>query len=72
MFNDRYLVETYGRWSKDNLLKDITMQVKAIKWIGLLGAILSGVTQIMNGDPVVGGGVIAAALSSAGILKIGE
>lgn len=46
------------------------MQIKAIKWIGLSGAILAGMTQIMSGDPVAGGGVIAAALSSAGVFKI--
>lgn len=46
------------------------MNVKYIKWIGLLGALLAGTAQILAGDFVNGGGVIAAALSSAGVLPL--
>lgn len=45
------------------------MKVKYIKWIGLLGALFAGTAQILAGDIVTGGGVIAAALSSAGVLS---
>lgn len=45
------------------------MEVKYIKWIGLLGALSAGTAQILAGDIVNGGGVIAAALSSAGVFS---
>lgn len=45
------------------------MKVKYIKWIGFLGALSAGTAQILAGDIVNGGGVIAAALSSAGVLS---
>lgn len=45
------------------------MKVKYIKWFGLLGALFAGISQILAGDVVNGGGVIAAALSSAGVLS---
>lgn len=48
------------------------MNVKHIKWIGLLGAILAGTAQVLAGDSVSGCGIIAAALSSAGVLPIGH
>lgn len=47
------------------------MKVKVIKWAGLLGALFAGVSQIVAGDVVAGSGVIAAALSSAGVLSFG-
>lgn len=43
------------------------MNVKYVKWLGLLGAIFAGTAQILAGDFINGGGVIAAALSSAGV-----
>lgn len=45
------------------------MNTKYIKWLGLIGAIFAGTSQILAGDFVSGGGVIAAALSSAGVLS---
>lgn len=45
------------------------MKVKYVKWFGLLGALFAGTAQIIAGDIVGGGGVIAAALSSAGVLS---
>lgn len=45
------------------------MKIKCIKWIGLLGALSVGTTQILAGDVVNGGGMIAAALSSAGVFS---
>lgn len=44
------------------------MKVSHVKWIGLIGAILSGFAQCVAGDFVSGAGVVAAALSSAGVL----
>lgn len=44
------------------------MRIKYVKWFGLLGALLAGSSQILAGDVVNGAGIIAAALSSAGIL----
>lgn len=52
-----------------NIMKDLEMKVKYVKWFGLLGALFSGVSQIIAGDVVGGGGVIAAALSSAGVFS---
>lgn len=46
------------------------MKVKYVKWLGLLGALFAGASQIIAGDVVGGGGVIAAALSSAGVFAI--
>lgn len=45
------------------------MKVKYTMWFGLLGALSAGVSQIIAGDVVNGCGVIAAALSSAGVLS---
>lgn len=45
------------------------MKVKYVKWLGLLGALSAGASQIVAGDLVSGGGVIAAALSSAGVFS---
>lgn len=45
------------------------MKVLYIKWLGLLGALFAGTSQIISGDVVNGAGVIAAALSSAGVLS---
>lgn len=42
------------------------MNVKYVKVIGLLGALLSGVFQCFSGDVATGAGIVAAALSSAG------
>lgn len=44
------------------------MKIKYVKWLGLLGAVFSGTAQCIAGDFVSGAGVIAAALSSAGVL----
>lgn len=46
------------------------MKVKYIKWLGLLGALFAGASQIAAGDVVNGSGIIAAALSSAGVFAI--
>lgn len=46
------------------------MKVKYVKSLGLLGALFAGVSQIVAGDVVSGGGVIAAALSSAGVFSV--
>lgn len=46
------------------------MKIKYVKWLGLLGAVLSGAAQCIAGDFVSGAGVIAAALSSAGVLAV--
>lgn len=45
------------------------MKVEYIKLIGLIGALFAGTAQILAGDFTNGGGVIAAALSSAGVLS---
>lgn len=45
------------------------MNTKYIKWLGLIGALFAGTSQILAGDLVSGSGVIAAALSSAGVLS---
>ena len=45
------------------------MKVEYIKWFGLLGALSAGVSLTIAGDVVNGGGIIAAALSSAGVLS---
>lgn len=47
--------------------KETTMNVQYVKWLGLLGALFAGSAQIIAGDIVNGTGIIAAALSSAGI-----
>ena len=43
------------------------MNIKHVKWLGLLGAASSGAAQIVAGDFISGAGVIAAALSTAGV-----
>lgn len=45
------------------------MKVKHVKWLGLIGALLAGVSQVVSGDVVAGVGVVSAALSSAGVLS---
>lgn len=44
------------------------MNVKYIKWLGLLGALFAGASQIAAGDIVNGAGIISASLASAGVL----
>lgn len=55
---------------KTTQLKGFKMKVKYVKWLGLLGALFAGASQIIAGDIVGGGGVIAASLSSAGVLSV--
>lgn len=38
---------------------------KTIGWLGMIGALATGIAQILGGDYVGGAGVVAAALSSA-------
>lgn len=45
------------------------MKVKHIKWLGLLGALFAGASQIAAGDIVNGAGIISASLASAGIFS---
>lgn len=45
------------------------MKVKYVKWLGLLGALATGVSQIVAGDVVNGVGIISASLASAGIFS---
>lgn len=46
------------------------MKVKYIKLLGLLGALFAGTSTIIAGDVATGAGVIAAALSSAGVFSV--
>lgn len=46
------------------------MKLNYIKWLGLLGALFAGTSQLLSGDVVNGSGIIAAALSSAGVLSV--
>lgn len=45
------------------------MNINYVKWLGLLGALFAGVSQIASGDVVNGAGVIAASFASAGVFK---
>lgn len=45
------------------------MNVNYIKWLGLIGALFAGASQIASGDVVNGAGVIAASFASAGVFK---
>lgn len=45
------------------------MNITIVKWLGLIGAALTGSAQILSGDVLTGVGVISAALSSAGVLQ---
>jgi len=44
------------------------MRLNIIRWGGLVGSLLLGVAQILQGDVISGFGVIAAAVSSASII----
>lgn len=46
------------------------MKVIYIKWLGLIGALFAGASTIIAGDVAIGVGVIAAALSSAGVFSV--
>lgn len=45
--------------------------IKIMKWAGLLGAVLTGAAAIAHGDVTSGVGIIAASLSSLGVLEGG-
>lgn len=45
------------------------MSIRLIKWLGLISAITLGGTHIAAADYVTGFGIIASALSSAGVIK---
>lgn len=44
------------------------LKANTLRWIGLIGAALSAVALVMNGHINEGIGVMAAALSSAGVI----
>lgn len=45
------------------------MRIKYIKWLGLLGALFTGASQIAAGDIINGAGIISASLASAGVFS---
>lgn len=51
------------------LTREVEMKVKCVKGLDLPGALSAGASQIVAGDLVSSGDVIAAALSSAGVLS---
>lgn len=44
-------------------------KANTVRWVGLIGAALSAIALVMNGNLNEGIGVMAAALSSAGVIS---
>lgn len=45
------------------------LKANTVRWVGLIGAALSAIALAMNGQINEGVGVMAAALSSAGVIS---